>query len=311
MAEKAKKTIPWFLILALFCTVGVIVFEKTMEQVEADSNVAKPIVEVGNVAPTVSAVNITSGTITLTENTTTTVTCEASTTDQNGWADIATATAIIFREGAGTGCSEDDNNCYYVSSTAAACDFLGTTTNTRTVSCSAHLWFHADPTDASSSWSGETWWCQVRAIDIEDAFSTATDTTPSELGTQYALIVDSPINYGTLSPGASSTATSTKATTTGNSAIDLNLYGVDMASGTTYTIPVGNQEYASSSFTHSGGTSIDLAVTPGINYNLELGKPTSHPSTSSDDIYWSLYVDTAQETGIYDGTNTISAVTEE
>ena len=264
---------------------------------------------ISNNNPSVSAVNLTPDPIILTENTTTTVNCTTTLQDNDGWSDIATGTAVIYRDGSDIGtssCSANDNNCY----SNIICDLGATTTNTRDATCTANLWFHAEATDASSSYSGETWQCEVTVIDNQDASATGTDSSPPELYTQYALIVDYPINYGTVFPSASSTATSTRATTTGNSAIDLNLYGVDMASGTTYTIPVGNQEYASSSFTHSGGTSIDLAVTPGINYNLELGKPTSHPSTSSDDIYWSLYVDVGQTKGTYTGTTTISAVAE-
>jgi len=310
MAEKIQKGIPLFLIIVLFCTTAVLVFEKTFNVTAQD---VRMIAQVSNATPTVSSVNITASPIVLTENSSTSVDCVSSTTDTNGWADIATATAVIFRSGVGANCASDTNNCYWVSSTAANCLFGGTTTNTRNATCTAKLWFHADPTDASStSYSSEEWWCQVKAIDAVNASNTATDTSPSELQTQYGLIVDAPINYGKLNFGASSTATSTKATTTGNSAIDVNIYGVNfegLGVRVGEIIAVGSQEYSSSSaLVHSGGLGTDVVVSPGANYNFDLDKPVSHPSTSSDDIYWSILVPNNQPSGTYTGTNTISAV---
>jgi len=276
----------------------------TAVAISGDTNI------IGNFTPTVSSVNITASPIVLTENSSTSVHCISSTTDTNGWADIATVTAAIFRSGVGANCASNTNNCYWVSSTAANCTFGGTTTDTRNATCTAKIWFYADPTDASSTYSNQEWWCQVKAIDTANASGTATDTSPPDLQTQYALIIDSPVNYGILKPNASSTATSTKATSTGNADIDINLYGVNLASGTTaFEIALGNQEYSSnSSLVHSGGLGTDVVVSPGANYNLDLVKPTAYPSNSSDDIYWSILIPDDQQTGLYTGTTTISAV---
>jgi len=309
MAEKIQKGIPWFLIIVLFCTVSVLVFEKTNE-VMADTNIVRTLVSVGNATPTVSSVNITASPIVVTENATTAVYCLASTSDINGYGNISSASALIFREGAASlsngiySCGADDNKCYSV----ASCDLWGGDGNTKNATCTANVWFHAEPTDAAP-YAAEKWFCQVKAVDASNASSTATDTSPSELSTQYALIVESPINYGSLSPNTSSTATSTKATTTGNAAIDVNLYGVNLDGAGATFIAVGAQEYSSNtSLVHSGGLGVDLLVSAGANYNLDLATPTAHPSLSADNIYWTILIPEGQDTGDYSGTNTISAI---
>jgi len=310
MAEKIQKGIPWFLIAIIFLTTAVLLFEK-INGVAAQSTMQMLVdVSSSNAAPTVSNVNITASPIVLTENATTAVNCVSSTTDTNGWNNISTVTAAIFRSGAGANCAANDNNCYWVSSTARNCDFGATDTNSRNATCTAYVWFHADPTDAGA-YSAEAWWCSIKAIDAANASGTATDTTPSELNTQNALIIDDHINYGKLDPNSSNTATSTKATTTGNAEIDLNLYGVNMdgeGGAVGQIIAVGSQEYSSTTFTHSDGGGTDLLVSTGANYNFNLTKPTAHPSDSADDIYWSILIDNSQVPGDYSGTNTISAI---
>jgi hypothetical protein len=298
MAEKIKKSIPWVLILALVgltCGIG---FQLGVPKIKADT--VTPTVTVGNAAPTVSNVNLTPDPIVLTENTTTTVTCTATLTDTNGGDDITSATATIYRSGVGSSCTADDNNCYKVSSCT-----LGTPVGDDVdATCTVDIWFHADPTD-SGTYSTETWQCEVTAIDSQGATGSATDSTPPELNTLNAIIVTASINYGTLLPGATSSVSEiTTATTTGNAAVDVQLSGTDMVSGAD-SIPVSQQEYATSSVAYGSGT--DLTSTPTA-LELESLKPTTHPSDQADDIYWRIGIPDGQPAGTYTGTTTVDAI---
>ena len=115
------------------------------------------------------------------------------------------------------------------------------------------------------------------------------------------------INYGTLSPGQD-TGTLNETTTvtdTGNAAIDIYLYGIDWESGAK-TLPVGSQEWSlSTSISYGSGT--NLTSTPSTAVELDLSKPTSHPSTSTDDIYFGFGVPSTQAVGTYTGTTTFEA----
>jgi len=69
-------------------------------------------------------------------------------------------------------------------------------------------------------------------------------------------------------------------------------------------IPIENEHYATSSIAYdSGYVASSTAVT------LEFGstKPTSHPSTATQDIYWGVEIPSGATFGDYNGTNTYSA----
>lgn len=251
-----------------------------------------------NATPSVSSVNLTPSPIVLTENTTTTVTCTATITDTDGGATISSATGTIYRSGVGYSCSQNDNNCY----PNKACTLSAADGNNKYATCTADIWFHADPTD-SGDYSGDTWQCYIIAEDDQGATATNTDDTPPELNTLNALIVTSSISYGTLAPGATSSASQiTTVTTTGNTAIDVNISGADMTTST-YSIPVSQQEYATSSVDYGSGTD---ASSTAVTLVLESGKPTTHPSNQADDIYWRIEIPSGQEPVTYYGTTTIA-----
>ena len=70
-------------------------------------------------------------------------------------------------------------------------------------------------------------------------------------------------------------------------------------------IPVEYTEYATSSLNYASGT--DLVTDTDIALELDLSKPTSNPSTSTDDIYWGLGIPSYVDKGDYGGTNTLEA----
>ena len=257
-----------------------------------------------NVAPEVGTVTLNGGSsIPLTENGTTTVQATATISDTNGISDISTTTGKLYRSGVGSSCSNDDNNCYSDSTCATTTPCAATSC---TAICNYDVWFHADPTDSGSSWESEYWDAWIKVIDSADASSTAT-SSGEEVNTLHALDISASINYDSLNPGADSGTLSqtTTVTDTGNAAVDIYLYGDDMESALS-SIAVSQQEYATgSSISYGSGT--DLTNSSSTAVELDLSKPTSHPSTSTDDIYWGLGIPSVQEAGSYTGTTTFEA----
>ncbi len=256
-----------------------------------------------NNPPSISSVSLAPSPIILNENGTTTATCTVSATDQQGGNTIASSTASVYRSGVGNTCGQDDNNCYpnitFFASSSSGNNYYATWT--------VDIWFHAEPTDTSApTYSGEWWECYVVLEDDGSETDSATNSAETiEVNTLNALVITSSLDYGLLGAGATSTASvTTTATSTGNAAIDVKLSGLDMSSNG-YTIPVGQQEYATSSLSYGDG--IDLTGSL-VTLEVDLSKPDTAPSTSTDDILWRIGIPPGQQTGTYYGTTTVVAV---
>ncbi|HVM76641.1 MAG TPA: hypothetical protein VMU07_00605 [Candidatus Paceibacterota bacterium] len=185
--------------------------------------------------------------IVLTPNATTTVTVTASTTDVGGT--ITSATSTFFRSGVGSTCTADDLNCYQVS--ASGCTFSN---NSTTVSCSANIWYFAQPTDSSSSFSGQTWKAAISVID--NTSNVVTTSTPSGvvLNTMAALnITTSTASYGSIAAGANTSSTNQVITVVnaGNATATLQLNGTALTLGAN-TIATSSEHYATTTFTFGG-----------------------------------------------------------
>ena len=220
--------------------------------------------------------------------------------DADGYSDIGKYGGKLYRSGVGSSCSWNDNNCYKGSCSLSSC--AGTSC---ILTCNFKLWFHADPTD-SGTWASEWWEVKLDVLDsynIEDS-----GTTSQELNSLQALSVSpSSFDYGTLNPGEN-TGTLNQTTTitnTGNIAIDAYIYGTDLTSGSD-NIPISYQEYSTSSGV-SYGSGVDATSSSSNLVELDLSKPTSHPSNSTDDVYWGLEIPIPQPAGNYSGTITFSA----
>jgi len=265
-----------------------------------------------NASPTVSNVTLNGGSnITLVENTTTSVSWTATVTDTNGFADLNTATGKLYRSGVGSAqaCTTNDNNCYQ----DVTCPLTSCSGNSCTATCEVNMQFHADPTD-SGTYSAEYWrsWIEVN----DDSAATGSEFSPistNEVATLRALNVTSSIAYGSLLAGDNTGATNqtTTVTNTGNSSIDIEVSGSQLC--TNYptcsgsTIPVGNQEYSSNTFTYGAGT--DLSVSAAA-LNLSISKPTASPSNTTGSVKWGLALPSVVAVGAYTGANTITATTD-
>ncbi len=258
-----------------------------------------------NQPPVVSAVTLNGGSpITVTENTSTTINLTGTITDPDGFADISSATGTIYRSGAGSGCTSDDNSCYKISS----CSLSGCSGNSCTATCSANLWYHADPTDAGP-FSGQSWQGNITGTDAAGATHVSSTASGVQLNTLLAVIVTSAINYGSVGPGENTGAVTQTAIVinTGNSAIDIDLSGTNMVLGGN-AITVGNQKYATSTFSYSSCAVCTALTTIDTAYELDLAKPTATSTAITDDVFWGLAVPGGSASGVYNGTSTFTAI---
>ena len=214
-------------------------FAVTVKNVSADD--ASTTASVTNVAPVSSDIKIngTDSSITLTENTTTNVVVTATVSDNNGYADISSVTAKLFKTSTGAGADDNPLNHYTLAGDANCIPSAGSGL-TETYTCTFAVQYYAD----AAEWSAE-----VTPSDADGAGTAGTNDT-IEMATLTALNVSSPIAYGSLALNgitADTTAFDTTVTNTGNKAS----IGVQVKSGAATamtctnagTIPVGNEKY--------------------------------------------------------------------
>lgn len=258
---------------------------------------------VSNTAPSVTNPVLNGGSpIILTPNTTAAITAVASTSDAQGPGDISYATSTIFRSGVGATCSANNLNCYQLAS--SSCAFSDSTS---TVSCTANIYYFADATDSSSSYSGQTWQAKISVTDL-GGLSGSSTASGVVLNTLLAIeVTTSSINYGSLT--ASSTSESTNQTTTvknvGNASTTLKLRGTALTFNSN-VIATSSQHYATSSFAFGSGEPA-LSDTDTSVSGFLLTSPTSTNPVSSD-IFWGIEILAGRPTGTYNGTNLFTAV---
>jgi hypothetical protein len=261
-----------------------------------------PTVVIGNVAPTVGVVTLNgNNNIILNIATTSLIQATTTVTDGNGYTDIATTSAVIFRTSSGTSCAADNNDCYRVSS----CSLSLCAGTSCTATCNASIWYFAQPTDPGSPWSSDSWSAAITARDASNATGTATSTVV-ELLSLLGIQVPSAINYGSLSPGSTTATLNTPVavSSVGNVSMNVTLYGTNMTNGV-YSIPVGKQSYATSVLSFASGTA--LLANPGTTVMLAIPKTTSTVPASKT-LDWGISVPNPQPSGNFTGANTFIGV---
>ncbi len=273
----------------------------------AQTNIGSQVI-VGNAAPAVSAVVLNSGSaITLTANTTTPVTVSFTMTDSNGCGDVfynGNVTTTAFRSGVTAACAASNLNCYVtVATTTNNCPSATTTTSTANATITLSVYYFAQATDASSSFTAEDWGAQVQVRDQTGATSTATSTN-RELNTTNAInVTTSSLNYGTLAAGVNTGAVNQTATSTnaGNSSTTLRLSASATLTSGANSISTSSQGYSTSTFTYPG-TSTALTASAVTVTGFTLTSPTS-TSVVERATFWGLNVPGGTATGTYTGTN--------
>ena len=263
--------------------------------------------------PSVSNVKLNAGAnISLVESSATTVTATATVSDANLYTDISSVIGRVFRSGVTSteNCTIDVNNC----TPTTTCATSSCSGNDCTATCNFGIWFVAEPTDVGSNWATDTWVAWIKAIDTQNASSSATNTTQTiEVNTLLALNVSNTINYGSLIPNTKNDPLDKliRATTTGNVSIDANISGTNMCTDystcTAATTAIGWQKYATTSGVAYDGTSAWIASSSVRLLEFLSVKPTATPSDQGQSIYWGTFVPTGTASGNFTGVNTFSA----
>jgi hypothetical protein len=228
-------------------------------------------------------------------------------TDDNGCADIVSATSTLYESATAGGgnCAPDDNNCY---ATSTGCVKLpGCSGIIAKFVCTFGLKYHAQPTDSANANTrgGDVWTNSTRVFDGSNSV-VATNTTESVDVIQSAAldITETFIDYGVLVTGTTTGAYN--ATTTvnnyGNTPIDSQVYGTDMTRTLGGTIAVNNQKFGNAYATYSA-LPMSLSTGPAQLVTLDVFRPTSQTATTKG-IYWGINVPLGLASGDYGGINT-------
>jgi Domain of unknown function (DUF2341) len=257
--------------------------------------------------PTVTNVVLNEGLdIDLLPGTTTAVYVTATTTDLNGAADLAYATATVYRIGAvgGAACTPNNNDCY-----VSSCSFTNCADTTCDIECRADIYFHADPTD-DGAYMGEEWLAFVEVEDVD--FGYAFDNSIGVgLNSLRAIDVPSVITYGSVEAtfDTGGTNASTSVENLGNTEINVEVEGTDMTDGTGSIIPSYEQKFATSTFTYSACTSCyTLSSTTPFELDIELQKPTTDTPILTDEVYWGVEVPFGTKSTPHSGMNVFTPV---
>ena len=194
-----------------------------------------------------------------------------------------------------------------------------------TFTCTFPLWFNADPTDAGSQFSGQTWLASVQAYNWKgNATSTLVESaTGNTLNSFLAFTVTkNSIAYGGLQPGQADDplATTTDLVEQGNTGLDESLYGDTMC--TTWTvadscdagganagtkIPVANQKFATSSVSYATGAALTASTSPST-LLIHVNKTIATSTLQTKNTFWGILVPgSITLSGNYQGQNTIIA----
>ncbi len=244
--------------------------------------------------------------ITLISNSTTSISVGFTVTDNSGCSSVFTgggATTTIFRSGVGPNCTADNQNCYITNAQVNDCVSGNTATATSTIP----IYYFADPTDSSSTFSGQNWQAQVTVSNTGNSSSTATSTGVS-LNTLLAInLSTSTLNYETVGAGQNTGSTNKiiGIQNTGNSSSTLKVSGTALTFNTNF-LATSSQHYATNTFTYNtGDTALSDILTTVTGFFLT--KPTSTVAMQKN-IYWGISAVAGSPIGTYTGANTITAV---
>jgi len=193
-----------------------------------ETETATTTVTINNVAPVVGTVTPTSPVV-LSEHTTVTVTCSATVNDSNGWEDVSTANGTFYLDSLGGGCTPNNANCY----TNASCALSGGSDTTVTATCEYTVQWYAQASTDEGNWN-----CAITATDT--AANDDTNSTTTTVSDLLALDITTPIAFGTMSVGQTSSSDSTDTVTnTGNVRFDINVNGTNMTCDGAESNPIG------------------------------------------------------------------------
>ncbi len=254
--------------------------------------------------------------------------------------EIASNIINVYRSGiTQAGCDSsgeyNSNNCYTASSTlftpffscsqdAATCS--GSSDSDATFTCNFALWYNADPTDASTQYTAESWLASVRATDNNSTSSPLTEKTvgTTELVSFLAFDVSQTgVAFGSLQPGDQNdpiTATTTLYAQ-GNVGLDEDIYGDTMC--TNWTAPgscdagginpaneiaISYQKVATTTYSsYASATALTSSTSP-TSILVNVPKTTATSTQENRNTYFGIQIPIAiTQAGSYTGQDTITA----
>ena len=277
---------------------------------------------VNDVVPTISGTPSLNGggAISLSnEKTTTDIYLTGVVTDDNSCQDIhASTTADIWLTSVGhTACNQtgeaDNNDCYprvSCSYDAAVEECTGATDKTGGYKCTISFQYYANPTDANTAWSTDSWTGSLVPADGQGVNEGgAGDSAITTMNSFLALSLESgydAIAYGNISAGSHTTTLEekTRVEAAGNVSLDVSLSGTSMT-GPGADITADNQKYAATGVAWALGTDLSGSPAP---FDLNTCKSGYTGTPEYKPVYWGINIPAGQVSGAYTGTNTITAV---
>jgi len=284
-------------ILLLTLVLSALSFLALNVQVIADDTEGN--VSVNNAAPSVGTVTLADsdgGNIQLTASSNTNaVTCNSTLTDDNGYADIDTASATFYHSSSSSDAS-DDKNVHYANS---SCVLSGGSGTTVLATCTVNLEHEAQD---------GTWTCNITADDGTNATS---NTGTATVDTLAALeVTEATINFGAMSLGEnSSSAQSITISNEGNVQIDSRFSGSNYTCGIG-VIPASNMRYSTALGNYdSMVTDLTNAAVTQEAFNLGLeGVATVDDTPSTKSEYWAILIPATGVGGACSNTVTVTAI---
>jgi Domain of unknown function (DUF2341) len=258
-------------------------------------------------APQISDISLNNAlNINLTENATTTIYATSTVSDQNGFADLLSATSTIYRSSVGPACVANDNNCYQLST--SSCSFSNCSGNSCTLSCVAPIQYFADPTDTDPS---QNWLARIQVRDTTNKADVDTSFAV-ELNTLYALnVTTGAINFNSIYVGQNSGSTVATSTVqnTGNTGIDIRVSGTHLTDGSNL-IDVGKLKYATTTFEYGSCSICQFLTGSPVDVDVNIPKSTATTTQSTSTVYWGIDIPTGTRATLHTGVNTFIAVTQ-
>ncbi len=261
------------------------------------------------------------GVIRLTPGTTTPIYATGTVSDFNGYQDIVSATTTFYRSTSSAACLPDTNNCYIATSASSTYSAIASTTcsftlcsgNSCTLSCVAHMYYNADPTDMGT-FEGQEWLAFVEVEDAGNGYDF--ETTPGViLETLRYIDVSNGIDYGELTPDTNTGSynASTTIINLGNENLDINIESTDLLGLSGSSIPAFRQKFSTSTFDYDtcGLACTALSSSSLVSAPLDLPKPLLPAPFISDDLYWGIYVPFGTGASAHQGVNTLYPVAED
>ena len=229
-----------------------------------------------NTAPTVTAVLNLGSAITLAACDNVTVICNGTIDDPDGYANIASASAVLYHSSS-TPEAADDPNTHYTNS---SCGLLGGyATTKKDYTCTSNMTYYAN---------NGTWTCNVTATDYASA--TATATNNQTLNALKAInTYENSVNFGSLAPLDISTPNkNVTVQNCGNIPFYLYLSGTSMTCDIVGSISYHYIRYDTANYTATYDELFPLVETP-VNTNLNIIDTTTG-TNSTGKTYWSVKI---------------------